>query len=131
MADREREVSGLWADPTGEPFRVTLALIAQLRREALAGGARAALVLVLPRENDLEELVRGRAPFWQTLLDELDAEHIAWVDPSPELAGLQQQTRARGGSSIYVGGHLSRAANEVVAAALLGWLKRAGHLPPP
>jgi hypothetical protein len=121
VADREREVRDLWLDRRAEPFKTTLALLEEFDREGRASGARTALVLVFPRKPDLEELLRSGDCFWAGLLSDLDGRAIPVLDLAEPLAVA---ARREGVDRLYIGGHLSRAGNEVVARAVRDWLGR-------
>jgi hypothetical protein len=124
FAYRERTPAHLWQDPEGEPFRTTVALLEQFRREALAAGAKRTLVLVFPAKEDLREYALAGRPYWTALLAELDRRGI----PSLDLVALLAE-RAREldedppGASLYKGGHLSPTGNALVARALRAWVR--------
>ena len=112
VSDRERDVERLWRDIDGEPFRVTLALLAAFR-------APRVIVLVFPREVDLAELEGGARPYWSELLAALERAKIEHVDLAPELSrALAEHRRDAELPHPYVGGHLSRVGNELVARRL-------------
>ena len=149
LAQRERDVARVWQDVDGEPFRVTLALLDACVREARAAGARHAYVLVFPRETDARSLGRHGPAYWSALHDALSARGIPYVDVSWEVADMLLDTDAVpdgtaayvGGvlvrnavpapsdPRVYVGGHLGRVSNAMVARALQGHLERDGVWP--
>jgi hypothetical protein len=113
----EREIGRLWSDTDGEPFRVTLALLASFRElSAKLGGARLR-VLVFPTRADLEALLGDGRRHWSSLLDALAARGIDHLDLSGPLADA-----VRGGETVdalYSESHFSPLANDIVARALL------------
>lgn len=111
-SDRERDVERLWRDEEGEPFQTTLALLRAFRAERV-------LVVVFPREVDLEDVGGGERPYWTKLLNALDDAGIEHVDASTALANaLAAHRRDPALAHPYAGGHLSRAGNALVAAEL-------------
>ncbi len=119
-----RQPAQLWADPAGEPFRVTLGILEAFRDEAAALGARRALVLVFPREQELADLQAGKGRAWRGLLDELARRSIPHVDLSEALLDHYAAWRAeRTQPATFVGGHLSATANLRVAERLEVWLR--------
>lgn len=104
-----------WKETDGEPFRVTVTLLEAFHREALAGGARLAGVVVFPARTDLGD--PDREP--TTLHAALERRGIPYLD-------LHDLLRARHerGESTYGRAHLTPAANRAVAEAVLGWLRR-------
>lgn len=127
LAYRERSPARLWRDESGEPFRVTLALLESFQREARAAGARHAPILIFPAKEDLREYGLAGRPYWTGLLAELERrglEHVDLVTP------LLERARADGeqppAKSLYFGGHLSKVGNAVVAETLLAWLRARG-----
>ena len=120
--DRRRPAR-LWADPGGEPARVTVAIAEAFHREALALGARRALVLVFPREQELIDLGAGRGRSWQPLLDALAASGVSHVDLSTVLLEHYAAWRSGTPEPTFSGGHLSPAANGLVAREVAAWLR--------
>ncbi len=122
VAQRERSVPRLWSDPAGEPFRVTVALLEAFRREALAGGADEAVVLVFPQVPDLERARAGDS-YWGGLLEELERREVPCIDLAPALLA---SWRALGDvdprDTLYYGYHLSQLGNDVVARELERWI---------
>jgi lysophospholipase L1-like esterase len=121
-----RQPKRLWRDPSGEPFRVTVAILDQFCREAKASGAETALVVLFPRQAELESLEADGEPYWTKLHEALRARSIDFVDVSePLLAAWHPSDGSTPGGStpgaIFQGGHLSRAGNRVVADALRAW----------
>jgi len=119
LAYEARSPARLWADPQGEPFRVTLALCERFHREALADGARLAPVLVFPPQEDLDGIVAGRHT-WGTLFEELERRGVPALDL---IAPLVARARELGTSAaLYSGGHLSHLGNAIVAEELRRWI---------
>lgn len=117
---RKRSVSHQWLDREGEPFRVTLALIAAFHAEARAAGIEHPMVLIFGMKSDIEARASGKAPYWRTLLDELDRRQIPYLDTSKAIADA---ARAAGSvDGLFERVHLSRAGQELVAHALLDYL---------
>ena len=130
FAYRRRQPDVLWRDTEGEPFRVSLALLDAFHSEAHDAGAARALVLVFPREKELDALVQRDDRYWQPLLDELERRAIPHLDLADALA--DQYARAEVDpevASVYRGGHLSQAGNRIVAERLLEWLSPAAESP--
>ncbi|MBI5362619.1 MAG: SGNH/GDSL hydrolase family protein [Planctomycetes bacterium] len=112
VSDRERDVERLWRDEAGEPFQTTLALLREFR-------AKRVLVALFPREVDLEGIGAGATPYWSGLRAALDRAGLEHVDVAPELArALADRRRDPSLPHPYVGGHLSRAGNRIVASEL-------------
>ncbi|MCE9596254.1 MAG: hypothetical protein K8S98_18845 [Planctomycetes bacterium] len=117
---RKRSVSHQWLDRDGEPFRVTLALIAAFHAEARAAGVEHPMVLIFGMKSDVEGRASGKEPYWRTLLDELDRRSIPYLDTSKVIADA---ARAAGSvDALFERVHLSRAGQELVAHALLDYL---------
>lgn len=117
-AYRRRQPGALWTDPDGEPFQVTLALLEAFHAEALASGAERAVVLIFPRQRELDAR-RASAdgqPFWKELTRALAERSIPFIDLSTALLEPSAE------NELYVGGHLNRAGNGIVAATVLDWL---------
>jgi hypothetical protein len=124
FAYRERTPAHLWQDPEGEPFRTTVALLEQFRREALAAGAKRTLVLVFPAKEDLREYALAGRPYWTALLAELDRRGIPYLDLVALLAERARELdEDPPGASLYKGGHLSPTGNALVARALRAWVR--------
>ncbi|MEW6072032.1 MAG: hypothetical protein AB1726_05465 [Planctomycetota bacterium] len=118
-----RELPRLWRDVDGEPFRVTLALLAAFHRHAIeARGARLAPVLVFPTREDLAGLAETGERTWNPLLDALAAQGIDCLDLSASLADADR-ARAPGDPPLYGASHLSPRGNEVVARAVRAWVE--------
>jgi lysophospholipase L1-like esterase len=127
-AYRERQPRPLWSDPRGEPYRVTLSILEALRAEAQADGARGALVLLLPMRLELEQYLADGERYWDQLSADLERRGIASIDLMPRLAEAERAARAAvPAATIWSGGHLGRAGNEIVARAVIEVLER---LPP-
>jgi hypothetical protein len=116
---RERAERGKWwlqwKQPQGEPFRVTVALLQAFHREALAGGARLAGVVVFPSMTDLADRDRKLTPLHAVL----DQGGIPYVDLYDLIRARQER-----GEPTYGDAHLTAAANREVAGAVLEWLER-------
>ncbi len=119
-----RQPRRLWPDVEGEPFRVTVAILEQFAREARSSGAPTALVVLFPRQAELEALAEEGTPYWSTLHAELRRRSIDFVDVAQPLLAAW---RGDAGASIFQGGHLSRAGNRVVADSVRAWF--AEHRP--
>jgi hypothetical protein len=127
IAALERSPERLWSDPAGEPFRVTLELLESFHREALADGARAALVVIFPLKQELYEFARTGERYWDGLAAELERRGVDYLDPIPSLAETHRACeRDPALGTVYFGGHLSSVGNGVVAAALHAWLVERG-----
>ena len=128
LAYRERSPARLWRAPESEPFRVTLALLEGFHRQALADGVRLAPVLLFPSKEDLRDYALSSRPYWNALFDELARRGIPYVDL---IAPLVERVRELGEDpwtkSLYMGGHLSRAGNAIVARELLAWIRAQEH----
>jgi hypothetical protein len=124
LAYRERTPARLWRDEAGEPFRVTLAILASFQAEARASGARLAPVLVFPSKEDLREYALPGRPYWTGFFAELERRGIEYIDL---ITPLCAQARAEGedppAKSLFSGGHLSKPGNAVVASTLQAWLR--------
>jgi len=124
FAYRRRQPELLWGDPNGEPFRVTVALLDTFNSEAPRIGAARALVLVFPRQKELDALVDDDDRYWQPLLDELERRAIPFIDLADALSGPYAAARVEAGAPpLYVGGHLSEEGNRIVAEQMLEWLR--------
>jgi len=123
MAYRARTPALLWQEPTGEPFRVTLAILETFQREARQDGVRLAPILIFPAKEDLERYALPGKPYWDTFLAELERRGLAHLDL---IAPLTARARELGSNwpSLYCGGHLSSVGNAVVAHELQAWLQR-------
>lgn len=128
LAYRERAPARLWSDAEGEPFRVTLAILAAFHHDALEHGARLAPILIFPAKEDLRDYALPGKPYWSALFAELERRAIPYVDLITPLAararllGEDPPTK-----SLYADGHLSRTGNAIVAETLRAWL--ASHSP--
>lgn len=124
-AYERRQPPRLWGDPDGEPYQVTLRILESFRDDVAALGGRRALVLVFPREQELIDLLAGRGDAWHGLLDELTRRQVPHIDLAAVLlehydAWRRDHTRPR----TFTGGHLSPAANLLVAERLEAWLRQ-------
>ena len=124
FAYRERDPRRLWLDESGEPRRVTLALVESFRAEAAALGARDFLVLLFPMREEFADYLAEDRGYWSDLPRLLRARGLECLDLAPALAA---ETGAAP-SSLYKLAHLSEAGNEVVARELRDWLVRRQHL---
>ena len=126
-AHRARSPERLWRDPEGEPFRVTVELLAEFQRAALGAGAEAAAVLIFPAQSDLTQLRLQGSPYWRLLLDELERRGIPYIDLSVALSEAQDRIDAgEWEAGLYFGAHLSGAGNFIVAQELEAWLRSKG-----
>lgn len=96
LAQREREVERLWADPDGEPYRVTRAILRTFRDEAIERGAESFLVLIFPTREALHGLEQDAPRYWQSMVDDLTADGIDVLDATDALRSAQAATRAKG-----------------------------------
>lgn len=122
----KREPRRLWLDDAGEPRALTLAILERFHVEALAGGARAALVMVWPPQKDLRAALAGDH-YWSGLEAELGERGVPVLDLTgalAEAAGAERDT-----ASLYAGAHLSPRGNAVVAAAVRAWVVGQGLAP--
>ena len=125
FAYRERDPRRLWLDETGEPRRVTLALLDAFLAESEALGARRFLVLLLPMREELDAFIADGEAYWSDLPRLLEARGIASLDLAPALAAEQRRcAQDPAQPTLYVAAHLSRVGNSVVAREVLAWLKR-------
>jgi len=111
---RGRAVPPLLAEESSELFRLHRALVLALAGEVRAAGARFRM-LVLPSRNELEELTRTGAGYWQPLARSLEASGIEVLDLTEKLlaAGVDQ------GDPFWMPeGHYSPRTNRLVAAAI-------------
>lgn len=118
LEDDQRGVADWLAQPESEPRRVLLALVAAMRDEAQAAGARFRL-LVLPDADGLADAAQPGGPYWTGCTDALRAQGLAVVELAPALiaaGGL------RDGSLWQPGGHYGPALHAAVAEALAGLL---------
>lgn len=111
-----RTMGALWRDAGGEPFRLTLEIVAAFDAEARAAGARRVVVLFFPVEKDLDEVRDGGRPAWARFQRALRRRHIEVV----ELEDALVEAAAR--EPIYALLHLDAAGNAAVAARLLDWM---------
>ena len=124
FAYRERDPRRLWLDESGEPRRVTLALVDSFRAEATALGARDFLVLLLPMREEFDDYLAEGRGYWSELPRLFSARGIECLDLSVALAAESNAAQ----SAMYVLAHLSPAGNEVVAREVRDWLVRRAHL---
>src|SRR4029077_16715867 len=123
LAYRERAPARLWSDAGGEPFRVTLAILANFHRDAREHGARLAPILIFPAKEDLRDYALAGKPYWGALLAELERRAIPYVDLiTPLAARARELNEDPPAKSLYADGHLSRAGNAIVAETLRAWL---------
>src|SRR5688572_8213279 len=129
FAYRRREPARLYRERGGEPYRVTLELLAAFAREARERGARAALVVVFPGRKELQALAGGAPAFWSPLRDDLAERGVDVLDVSQPLLGAWQAAPdATAREALFSGEHYSRAGNAIVASVLRDWI--AQRLPP-
>ncbi len=111
---RGREPSAHLADPDGELFRLTRAIVRATHEEVAASGARFR-VFVLPDESDLaDRSSRGHA-YWDELARVLAADGVEVFDTTSALvaAGGEENSRLWAGE-----GHWSAEGNAVAASAI-------------
>lgn len=126
IAYRRRQPESLWRNTDGEPYRVSVALLDAFASEALAAGASRVVVLVFPREKELDTLISERDRYWQPLLAELQRQAIPYLDLAEVLEGPFARTQQDPNAPpIYRGGHFSPEGNRIVAARVLQWLTSA------
>lgn len=126
-AERARSPARLWTTPSGEPYRVTLALLEAFRDEARAAGIGRVLVLVFPTRADLD-LERAGRPYWHGLLRDLERRGIDALDLAPLLAARERELEGHPElGTLFFRRHLSSVGNSVVADAIAAWL----DAPPP
>lgn len=125
LAEYERSPPKLWRDHTGEPFRVTMAVLEGFHMEALADGARAAPVLIFPTRGALFDYALEGRSYWRELLDELERRGIPYIDLIPPLVQRQiELDEQEGPMSLYYGGHLTSVGNSVVADEINAFLDK-------
>jgi hypothetical protein len=121
LASRERNARRHWNDTSGEPFRVTVAILEAFHREALASGAEAAPVLVFVGPWEIAPFARGES-YHGSLLEALDERGIPCIDLTvPLAAAFAAQER----EDLFAGYHLGREGNAIVAREVFGWVERA------
>jgi hypothetical protein len=120
LAYRERSPARLWRDAQGEPFQVTVAILAEFQRQARADGARLAPILLFPALEDLVTYALPQRPYWTALLAELERRGIEFVDLIAPLTARARELRAV--APLFSGGHLSREGNALVARELAAWI---------
>lgn len=118
FAYRAREPERFYEPLDGEPYRVTLELLASFHHEARALGAEHAVVLFFPGDRDLVRLAAGGSRYWQPLVDDLSARDVRCLDLSDALLDAWRQAGDGAKELLFSGAHYSRAGNAVVARAL-------------
>jgi len=114
-----RDVPKLFARSGDEPFTTTVALLESFAREASQRGAKFAPVLILPREEDLRSFAIAHDRYWSGLVAELERRQVVVIDMTPELAPAWLASREDPAlPRMFAGGHLSGAANAIVARVL-------------
>ena len=114
----KRSIEDLWTKP-GEPFDVTMAILARFRVLAREQGARDAVVLVFPAQPDVRDTLASGKKYWTRLLDGLERAGAPHLDLSDALLA---EAKVSGAPGLYGPGHLSKKGNAVVARALEEWL---------
>jgi lysophospholipase L1-like esterase len=119
----QRRPKYLWSQPEAEPYRVTLAILQSFQREAENVGADFAPILVFPTEDALSSVLDGKERYWAGMLEDLAVAGVPYLDLSIALARYCKSSgdRAR---AVFAGGHLNPAGNQVVAEAVLAFLRR-------
>jgi hypothetical protein len=102
-----------YADLDSEPMRVTLALLEECYREALASGAEEACVLVFPTHQDLRTVRLGEDPYWRAFVDELRRRGVPCEDTASWLVAREGR--------LYDGGHFNAQGNDAIAEGALLW----------
>ena len=118
-AYHRRDVPDLFAEADAEPYTTSVALLEAFAREATQRGAKFAPVLIFPREDDLLRFAIAHSPYWTGLIAELERRGVTVIDMTPRiapafLAAHDDPSLPR----MFAGGHLSGAANAIVARAL-------------
>lgn len=113
---RSVDARRLWSEPC-EARLVTLALLRRFHDEALADGARAAIVLVYPRRQEFALARDGGPRWWAEPLAELEREGVPVLDLSDALVGAGEETDAL----FQLDGHPSERAAQRIADAVLAY----------
>jgi ribosomal protein S12 methylthiotransferase accessory factor YcaO len=114
-----RDVPKLFAQTEAEPYATTVALLEAFTREALQRGAKFAPVLIFPREDDLLRFAIAHDCYWAGLIAELERRGVTVIDMTPQIApGFLAAHDDPSLPRMFAGGHLSGAANAIVARAL-------------
>lgn len=125
-----REAPRMYADPAGEPYRTTLALLSAFDAEARQKGAQDVVVLVFPARSQLASSARDGRFYWQPLVDDLRERGVAVLDLTPTLlAARRAAPDGEGRDPLFNDSHYSPYANTLVAEALRDWLSP--RFPPP
>jgi lysophospholipase L1-like esterase len=113
---RSVDAQRLWTTPS-EARLVSLALLRRFHDEARADGARAAVVLVYPRRQELAHVRAGGARWWSEPLGELAREGVPVLDLCDALDAAGDELDA-----LYQpDGHPSRRAAMLIADAVLAY----------
>ena len=118
-AIQARKPDRIWSDASGEPFRVTVAVLEAFHREALASGARTAPVLIFPTREALISRCADEPRFWEGMRRELEQRGVPYLDLTDPLAEYARREHGGDANPLYTDkNHLTGPANEVVAVAL-------------
>lgn len=112
-----RALPRVWADPDGEPHRVTVALLEAFRELADTTGAERFLVLVFPIREDFDRALSGGPRYWEGLHADLERRGLDALDVAALLTGAVEGEGVAP-DELFAGSHLSPRANERVARAL-------------
>jgi len=118
-ADWHLGVSGGAYDTSGEPFRVTAAIVEAFAATARRNGSLP-IVVVYPRRRDIERFRRDGSRHYATLIDHCRARGIRVLDLAESLGSSGIPLDA------LVVRHYTAAGNRVVAEAIWRYLEREG-----
>ena len=116
---RRRQSKPLWSDTSGEPYRVTIALLETFRTEALASGAELAPIIIFPRKEDFASFVESGSRAWETLREELERQEIDFIDVADALLSKYRESPG----SAYVDSHFCAEANAIIADAVGSYIR--------
>jgi hypothetical protein len=120
-ARRERSVESMWRDQEGEPYLVTRAILRTFHAEALAGGAKSALVVLFPNRGAMHQVYEGGSRYWSNMLLDLADSGVDVLDLTDALreAHLQSGKGPKRLPMFSLRDHLRPHYNEVVAQAIV------------
>jgi hypothetical protein len=118
-ADWRLGVSGGAYDTSGEPFRVTVAIVEAFAATVSRNGSLP-IVVVYPRRRDVERVRRDGSRHYAALINHCRARGIRVLDLAESLASSGARLDA------LVGRHYTAAGNRVVAEAIWRYLEREG-----
>lgn len=104
-------------DPQDEPGQLTLAILTAFEAEVTAQGADF-LVVHLPRQHHLEDLVAGEPLSYDELLAEIDRQ-FTLIRPEQ---GQLHQAAGLALDPLYMGSHYSPMGNHLVAEAIMEFI---------